>query len=86
MVKKFEVDLSIPHSDYEIDIDAKNVYFGQVDYECYIKINDKTGELIKVTEGMYLETDHRFKKFYINNKAGSGKLVFYASDYVKIRG
>jgi len=86
MVKKFEIDLSTAHSDYEVDIDAKLVYFGQVDDTCYIKINDKTGELVQVTEGMYLETDKRFKKFYINNEAGSGKLVFYASDSVKIRG
>ena len=85
MVKRIELDLSVPRSDYEIEIKAKRIYVERCDGNVIMKFEDKQSDFVTLIERMVLSCEREIKKIYISNKQETGKLVLVVYSDLEIK-
>lgn len=85
VVKRYEFDLSVRRSDFEVEIKARKFYVERCDGNVIVKFEDKQSDYLTLSEGMIIESEYEIKRIYISNASATGKLVIVAYNDIQIK-
>lgn len=73
MIKRYEVDLSVEHTDFEIDFEGsyRNLMIVRKDIDFQYKLDDPNGTVLYSSEVEGFQDQFVLEKIYITNSIGS---------------